>query len=274
MPHETIPRWHRFHLGDLTITPLLVATKIIETPHLIYGTNISEAEFEQVSEDAFLPTDRALNSFTPVLVETAKDCVLFDTGLSGEAIRAALLAAGKTTADITMVIITHMHGDHVGGLMTAGQPTFPNARHITGRTEWDYWSANPNDTFAQMVKPLETRFELIDGPAAPTPWVTALPAPGHTPGHMCYQLQSHGKSLILTADVANHYVWSVAHPDWTVRFDIDQLLAIETRKRILGMIADQRLPFMGYHMPFPAVGYLQRSGEGFRYCPASYQLDI
>ena len=89
---------------------------------------------------------------------------------------------------------------------------------------------------------------------------------------MGYMVESGGKSLVLIADTANHYVWSLARPDWEVKFDMDKAMAAETRRRVLGMIAADRLPFIGYHMPFPATGFIDAEGDGFRYVPSSYQL--
>ena len=85
-------------------------------------------------------------------------------------------------------------------------------------------------------------------------------------------VESEGQQLVLGADFANHYVWSLAHPDWEVRFDMDKAAAAATRRRILGMLAADRIPFIGYHMPFPALGFVETRGDGFHYVPASYQF--
>ncbi|MFC3059246.1 MBL fold metallo-hydrolase [Paenirhodobacter populi] len=264
--------YRRLKLGAFTVTPLLAGARALDDPHGTFGVNVSEEEFAAVSAAAFLPTERSMNFFTPVLVETGSETVLFDTGLGPEGIRSALKAAGKTPEDVTLVIITHMHGDHIGGLMAGGQPTFPNARYVTGQVEYDHWAAAGNEGFDTKVRPLT--FDFVEDGASPVPGITAVFAPGHTPGHMAYRLESEGKALMLTADTANHYVWSVGQPDWEVRFDMDKPTAAETRKRILGQIAEEKIPFIGYHMPFPAVGYLVAEGPGFRFVPASYQLDL
>ncbi|MDP3377300.1 MAG: hypothetical protein Q8S53_02970, partial [Brevundimonas sp.] len=104
--------------------------------------------------------------------------------------------------------------------------------------------------------------------------ITAMAAFGHSPGHMAYVLDSGGKRLAITADTANHYVWSLEYPDWEVRFDADKPAAAATRKQLFGMIAAERMPFIGYHMPFPGVGFVEAKGDGFRYVPASYQLSL
>jgi glyoxylase-like metal-dependent hydrolase (beta-lactamase superfamily II) len=85
-------------------------------------------------------------------------------------------------------------------------------------------------------------------------------------------IESEGKNLLLMADLANHYVWSLAHPDWEVRFDMDKAAAAATRRKVLGMLAADRVPMIGYHMPFPALGYVETRGDGFHYVPASYQM--
>ncbi|MFY9241351.1 MAG: MBL fold metallo-hydrolase, partial [Roseovarius sp.] len=104
--------------------------------------------------------------------------------------------------------------------------------------------------------------------------ITAMNAFGHTPGHMAYRVESEGRSLILGADFANHYVFSLANPEWEVTFDMDKSAAAQTRRRMLDMLAADKLPFVGYHMPFPAFGYVETAGDGFAYVPESYQLSL
>jgi glyoxylase-like metal-dependent hydrolase (beta-lactamase superfamily II) len=101
---------------------------------------------------------------------------------------------------------------------------------------------------------------------------TAMAAFGHTPGHMVHMIESEGEALLIAADFANHYVWSLAYPDWEVKFDMDKPAAATTRRKILGMLAADKLPFVGYHMPWPGTGYVETDGDGFRYVPTSYQL--
>jgi len=99
-----------------------------------------------------------------------------------------------------------------------------------------------------------------------------MAAHGHTPGHTVYMIESGGSQLLLAADFANHYVWSLGYPDWEVKFDMDKDAAAATRRRLLDMMAADRLPFIGYHMPWPATGFVERDGESYRYVPTSYQL--
>lgn len=225
-----------------------------------------------MSRAAFLPTDVAQFFFTPTVVNTGAELILFDTGLNAAGITAALAGAGYAPEDVDVVVITHMHGDHIGGLQSGGAPTFPNARYVTGAVEHNHWSGTGNEGFQANVVPLNDRFAFIDPGASVASGITALDARGHTPGHMAYMIESAGRGLVLIADAANHPVWSLAHPDWEVRFDADKQAAAATRRRLLGMIAAERLPMIGYHMPFPATGFVEEAGSGFRYVPTSYQL--
>jgi glyoxylase-like metal-dependent hydrolase (beta-lactamase superfamily II) len=264
--------YNRFKLGSFEVTALLAGTRTVEGPTEIFGLNASAEEFAALSEANFIPADKAQFFFTPTLVNTGSELVLFDTGRAPEGIVAALAAAGYAPDQVDVVVITHMHGDHVGGLGAAGAPTFAKARYITGAVEHNYWSGASNEAFEASVKPLNDKFTFLDDASSVTGGITAMAAFGHSPGHMVYMIESEGQRLVVTADTANHYVWSLQRPDWEVKFDMDKAAAAAARREVFGMLAADRTPFIGYHMPFPALGYVEVQGEGFRYVPASYQM--
>lgn len=266
------PGHYRFRLGEFEVTALLAGTRTTDKPQETFGLDASPGDFAALAQANFLPADRTQNFFTPVLVNTGRELVLFDAGLAPEPTLAALTAAGYGADQVDVVVLTHMHGDHIGGLAGDAGLTFPKARYVTGAIEHNHWMAAGNEGFDAKVRPLADRTTMLDDGATPVPGITALAAFGHSPGHMAYALESVGKTLILTADTVNHYVFSLQRPDWQVRFDMDKPQAAATRKRLLGMIAADRLPFIGYHMPFPALGYLEPAGDGFRMVPASYQM--
>ncbi len=267
----TTARFNRVKLGGFEVTTLLAGTRTVPEPHNIFGLNASDEDFAAASNAAMIPTDKAQFFFTPTLVNTGAQVILFDTGLNPDGITAAVEAAGYTTDQIDTVVITHMHGDHIGGLM-GDAPTFANAAYVTGQTEFDHWAGAGNDNFEAKVRPLAEKMRFIGDGGEAAPGVTAMAAFGHTPGHMAYMLESDGQQMVLGADFANHYVWSLAHPEWEVKFDMDKSAAAATRKRMLDMMATEKLPFVGYHMPFPALGYVDRRDGGYHYVPASYQL--
>ncbi len=262
-----------FMLGDFEVSTLLAGTRTVEDPQSIFGMNVSSEEFAEVSRQNFIPADKAQFFFTPTVVDTGSELVLFDTGLNGPSITSALEAAGYAPGDIGTVVLTHMHGDHVGGLTGEdGTPTFANARYVAGQAEFDHWAAAGNDTFEAKVRPFADQIDFIGDGGQVASGITGMAAFGHTPGHMVYMLESGGKQVLLMADLANHYVWSVAYPDWEVRFDMDKGTAAQSRRRVLGMAAAERMPVIGYHMPFPGMGYIDTRGEGFHYVPTSYQM--
>ncbi len=263
---------YSFNLGDIEVSTLLVGTRTVEEPQKTFGMNVSPDEFKAVSEENFIPADKTHFFFTPTVVNTGEQVVLFDAGLNAAGTTAALEAAGLTPNDIDKVVITHMHGDHIGGLTGEdGAPTFANASYVTGQVEYDTTADAGNEAFDAKVRPLADKMTFIGDGDTVVSGITGMAAFGHSPGHMIYMLESGGKQLAITADTTNHYVWSLAYPDWEVRFDRDKAAAAATRRKVLGMLATERMPFIGYHMPFPAVGYVETRGDGFRYVPHTYQ---
>lgn len=284
------PDFNRFRLGDFEVTTLLDGLRPSDGPYPTFGADQSQEAMAELMRQNFLPETKFVNGFTPTLVNTGTELVLFDTGL-GEGARpngqgqlaGAMRAAGYSPDQVSIVVLTHMHGDHIGGLMEGNAPAFPNARYVAGQVEYDFWTSpdragtpaeNGAKLVAAKVKPLAEKTRFIKPGEAVVPGITGEAAFGHTPGHMIYRLESGGKQLILMADTANHFVASLQRPDWHVAFDIDKGQAAETRKRLFGMLAADRLPFIGYHMPFPATGYVEKLDAGYRFVPVSYQMEL
>ncbi len=266
-----------FHLGDFTVTTLLDGSLPRDGAKDIFGGGASDEDFAKVSADNFISPEVAQFFFTPTLVNTGSELVLFDTGLGQGGIQSALADAGVTPDQIDVVVITHMHPDHIGGMTTDDAPTFANARYVTASPEYDFWAAQDagnrvGDLVAAKVTPLAEKMNFVEDGGEVASGITAVAAYGHTPGHTVYHLESNGQRLVLTADLANHYVWSFAHPEWEVRFDMDKAAATASRRNVLGMLAADKVPMIGYHMPFPAAGFVETRGEGFRFVPVSYQM--
>ncbi|MCE7029545.1 MBL fold metallo-hydrolase [Jiella avicenniae] len=283
--------WQRFALGEARITTILDGARHGDGPHPTFGADRSQEEMAALLRANFLPETRYVNGYTPVLVELDDNLILFDTGFGesgkengyGKLVE-RMAAAGYGPEAVTIVVLTHLHPDHVLGLMTGGRPTFPNARYATGAREFEWWTseeakngekAGMAKTVENFVVPLEDRMTFLKDGDGVVSGITALDAPGHTPGHMVFELNSAGQRMMLTADTANHFVASLQKPDWKVGFDMDPDMAIATRKRVFDRIAAERIPFIGYHMPFPAVGYAEKLPEGgYRFVPETYQLAI
>jgi glyoxylase-like metal-dependent hydrolase (beta-lactamase superfamily II) len=129
-------------------------------------------------------------------------------------------------------------------------------------------------TIDGTIKPMAAKTTFIKDGGAVVSGITGMAAPGHTPGHMIFNVESGGKRIVLTADTANHFVVSLQRPDWEVAFDADKAMAAQTRKMVFDMIAGEKLAFIGYHMPWPSVGFVEKMGEGYRYIPNSYQVEL
>ncbi|WP_435164310.1 MBL fold metallo-hydrolase [Falsirhodobacter sp. 1013] len=270
-----MPLHHSFTFGSMRITVLLAGQAPSDNPHGTFGLNASEEEFVALSQENFIPSDRAMGNFCPVVVESGNGVILFDTGLNPDGLKAALASAGMGVETIRTVVLTHMHGDHIGGLSADGMLTFPDVDLVAGRIEMEHWSQAGNETFEAKLRPFVSDFRLLEDGDEVVPGVKAMLAPGHTPGHMTFLLtEDGGQRLLLTADTTNHYVWSLARPDWEVRFDMDKPTAINTRQKVLSMLAEERIPFIGYHMPFPAVGFVAKTEAGYRFMPETYQFEL
>ncbi len=264
--------YNRFKLGAFEVTALLAGTRASDKPQENFGLNATPEEFAAAAAAAFIPADKSQNFFTPTLVNTGTELILFDTGLNAEGTGAALSAAGISPDQVDVVVLTHMHGDHIGGMLTGESATFANARYVAGAVEHNHWAGAANEGFDKNIKPFNDKITFVDDGTSVASGITAMAAFGHSPGHMVYMIESNGQRLALTADAANHYVWSLAYPEWEVRFDADKAAAAAVRKSVFGMLAADKIPFIGYHMPFPALGYVETAGSGFRYVPASYQM--
>lgn len=287
------PTHYRFKIGDFEVTTLNDGALAVPKVYPIFGKNQDPEAVKAYLAENNLPTDKMKISFSPVIVNTGKEVVLFDSGYgeerrekgAGKAAE-ALAKAGFSPDQIDVVVITHLHPDHVSGLREGDKTTFPNARYVTGDTEYNFWTSkdvmeSSDENMARRagavknnVVPLAEKMTFIKPGTDVVTGITSIEAFGHTPGHMIYNIESNGQRFVIFADTTNHYAASLAKPDWHCAFDMDADKAVETRKKVLDMIATDKVASSGYHMPFPAVGYVEKHGSGYRWVPESYQLDL
>jgi glyoxylase-like metal-dependent hydrolase (beta-lactamase superfamily II) len=283
------PTVRRVMLGGFEVTTIHDGAIQLDGPHPIFGQNVTAEEVQALASDNLLPPTRMEIGFSPTIVNTGSELVLFDAGNGAGRrpnaghLRARLADAGYTPEQVDIVVLTHFHPDHIGGLMEDGAPAYPNARYVAAAAEYDFWSpeeraSGPTERVGKLtqsnVLPLAEKMSFLKDGDTVVSGVTGVDSSGHTPGHMAYHLESDGKRLVITGDIANHYVVSLQRPDWHVRFDMDKEGAAAARKKIFGMLAADKVPFIGYHMPPPAMGFVTAEGVGFRYHPASYQLNM
>ena len=287
------PGFYRYKVGDIEVTAVTDGASTMPLPDK-FVVNAAKSDVGAALASAYLDGEKLTVPYTPIVINTGSRLVAIDTG-NGEAAYTAskgaagqyqtnLKASGIDRAAIDTVVISHFHGDHVNGLLTPdGKLAFPNAQILVPRVEWAFWMddgemsrAAPGriaDTFknnrrvfdalGRKVTPYEWDAEVVPG-------LTAKGTPGHTPGHTSYVLASGGKSLFVQSDVTNVPVLFARHPGWHVMFDQDPAMAEATRRKVYDMVAADKLLLQGYHYPFPAVGHLEKTADGYREIPVPW----
>ncbi|MFN3658656.1 MAG: MBL fold metallo-hydrolase [Pseudolabrys sp.] len=294
---ELQPAFYRFKLGGFEAASVLDAKAIRDGLHPHYGANASAEAVQALARENNIDPQRFEHPNIPTLVNTGKELVLFDTG-NGALPReyeqlAKRLPPGQTAArlaqngykpeDVDVVVLTHGHPDHIGGLVEGGKPVFPNARYVFGAAEYDFWQKNVGvrearkfnrEIYVTICTPLAERATFIKPGDTVVPGITAVDVSGHSPGLMAFHVESEGKRLMITADTFTQYVMAVQRPEWHFEMDDDKEKAVATRNRMLDMLSNERLLVASFHCPFPGLGYIEKAGGGYRWTPHSYQMNL
>ena len=284
------PQVYQFKFGDSIITNLLEGFAVREDLFPFVAKNASAAEVEELAKQYQLPYPKLEHSFVTTLIQTPERLIAFDPGFGQNSpvptagfFKQSLALAGYSISDIDMVVISHSHPDHIGNLMTDGAATFPNAQIVYGRTEFEFWKRGENISdirkptqalFEKVALPLEDKIRFIEPDETIVSGLTAVNAFGHSAGHFAFQFESDNHRLMLLNDTVAHYVASFARPDWEFSMDDDPAAAAVTRRRLLDRVATENTPVIGYHLPFPALGYVERTETAFSFRPATYQFNV
>ena len=291
------PTVYRFKLGGFEIATLLDAKAVREGLHPTYGGNASADEVQALARANNIDPVKIEHPNIPTLVNTGKELILFDTGngalpreyeqlktrLPLGNVVARLAELGHKPEDIDVVVTTHGHPDHIGGLVEGGKPVYPNARYVFGAADFDFWKKGENvsearkfnrELYMKICVPLADKSTFVKPGGAVAPGITAVDAFGHSPGLMAFHIESEGKRFMVTADTVTHFVMAVQKPEWHFQMDDDKDKAVATRKRMLDMLATDRLTVASFHMPFPGLGWIDRAQGGYRWVPHSYQLNV
>lgn len=292
------PSFYRYKVGDAEVTVVSDGSLTVPLPDGLI-TNAKKDEVAAALEKAFRPRDTMTFYFGPLVINTDGKLIVIDTG-NGPATFASskgaagqfasnLAAAGNDAKAVDMVVISHFHGDHVNGLLTAdNQPAFPNAEVLVPSVEWKYWmddgemSRAPAGRMEGLFKNNRRVFEAgLKKKVTPYEWgkdvvpgLRAVETIGHTPGHTSYVLSSGSDTVFIQSDVTNNPEPFVRNPGWQASFDQDGPQAEKTRRKVYDMLAADRMRVQGFHYPFPGLANIEKDGTGYRWVPAPWNPSI
>lgn len=292
------PTFYRYKVGDAEVAVVSDGSLTVPLPDGLI-TNAKKDEVAAALEKAFRPRDTMTFYFGPLVINTGGKLIVIDTG-NGPATFASskgaagqfasnLAAAGIDAKAVDMVVISHFHGDHVNGLLTAdGQPAFPNAEVLVPAVEWKYWmddgemSRAPAGRMEGLFKNNRRVFEAgLKKKVTPYEWgkdvvpgLRAVETIGHTPGHTSYVLSSGPDTVFIQSDVTNNPEPFVRNPGWQASFDQDGPQAEKTRRKVYDMLAADRMRVQGFHYPFPGLANIEKDGTGYRWVPAPWNPSI
>jgi glyoxylase-like metal-dependent hydrolase (beta-lactamase superfamily II) len=252
-----------------------------------FVANVPTERFQQELQDRQLPVEQIISPYTCLLIDTGKHRLMVDIGAgfaptNGKLVE-NLAAVGIAPASVDTIVLTHGHADHIGGTIDdAGKSIFPNARYVMWQSEWDFWAQEQPDIGAMPVDahlkqlltdfahaklpPIRGQLDLIDREIEIVPGVYAIPAPGHTPGHMALLISSGNQQLLHMADTVLHPIL-MEHPEWYPRFDLLPDQAAATKRNLLDRAAADHVLALAFHFPFPGLGRVLPKGDAWQWQP-------
>lgn len=281
---------YRYKVGSYECTSINDGARSFPMPDT-FVKNVAKDQALAAAEAAYMPKGMVTIPFNPQIVNTGSKLVLIDTGYGpGVAPSVGLLSAGMAAAGIDpkaidIVVLSHLHPDHINGVKTAdGKVAFPNAEIMAPAQDWAFWMSDENAAKAEsnpMMKGYFANTRKILGDIAGkvtkydwgkevAPGITALATPGHTPGHTSFAVASGSAKVLIQSDVTNIPEFFLRNPDWHVLFDIDPVKAAETRHKFYDMAAAEKATVVGFHFQFPSIGHVEKAGAGYRLIPVAW----
>lgn len=271
---------YRFKLGNFECVSLSDGSH--DYPLKNFFANVAIEQIEEALRQRNLPIDYITTPYTYLYVNTGEHRVLVDMGAgkvtpSTGPLRQNLVSAGIDPADIDTVFITHAHPEHIGGTLDdEGRPVYAEARYYIWKEEWEFSTADiafakAPERFVAIARanlePIRDRLILLDREDEVVPGIGAIPAPGHTPGHMAVSVTSGDERLLYIGDTVLHPL-HLEHPQWLPIYDILPEQAAASKRCIFDLAAEEKALVMGQHFPpFPSLGHVVKEGEGWRWQP-------
>lgn len=282
----TIATWARadLALGQATLTT--VSDGHLTLPGNMVFAPMPQAELLPILDRYGVSAEQVTPDCNLALYRDGTNTVLFDVGAGPDfmptagALVDSLDAIGLAPEDVTHVLFTHGHPDHIWGLLDEfDDPLFYDATYLMGRAEWDYWW-NPEtvntigearQAFAvgakRRLEAIEDQVTFFDDGEEVLPGILATASYGHTPGHMAFEVGTGTDTALVIGDaIVNHHV-AFARPDWPIGADQDQDMGAATRKALLARLASSQMPVVGFHLPEGGIGRVETAEEGYRYVP-------
>ena len=276
LPRQTINAIYTFNIGDWDMAVIKDVSFALEAS--VFGVNQDTNDVLSFFSDiGILQANNMLNALADILIaRNGDEIIVFDTGmgtLNGGLLVESLVAINIAPTDVTKVIMSHWHPDHINGLSHDGTLTFPNALVMFPESEYGFMQSLPDITgeALQKLQPAIDNEQIQfynDGNSIAG--INAIAAPGHTPGHMNFIIESNGQQLVNMVDTVLNVYSHTRHPNWHAQFDAIGDVATQTRISLMNMVADEQLLIFGYHFPFPGLGHIVRDGDMFRFYPVAF----
>ncbi len=270
VPQPIQPAARAFTVGKIKVVALHDGEFLIPNDAMTFGTDVGVPAVTALLASAGAPTDTIRVSVNVLLVTLPGHVVLLDTGLGPVVgkLTLSLAAAGVAPTAVTDVLITHSHGDHIGGLIAAdGTSAFPNAKVRMAAAEWTFMQATPGA--AKIVAAIIPQVVTFAPGAEVVPGITSVAERGHTPGHVAYKVHSGKARLFDIGDTAHSTIVSLQKPDWAMGFDSDKAVGETTRRAELTRLALTHTMIFAPHFPYPGIGTVTPTrGGGFVWVPA------
>jgi glyoxylase-like metal-dependent hydrolase (beta-lactamase superfamily II) len=285
----TLPTFYDRRVGDLTITTILDGYIPLGLDVMVgIDATAAAADLAAAYLDPAGPVPTPINAY---LIRSGDQITLIDAGTAGAfgpttgRLAATLAAMGVAPAAINRVVLTHLHADHIAGLMAGEAAAFPNATVHVSQADLAFWTddamaasaAESAQMFFTVARSVAAaygdRVVPFDGDNVDLGGgLTSMAMPGHTPGHTGYRLSSGADQLVIWGDIAHMRALQFARPDVSITFDTDAALAVETRKRVMAMLAADKIAVTGSHLPFPSAGHVEVKGDAFAWVPEEWKF--